>query len=217
MSDEDDEGDEGEEEEEEEEEEQEAPRAAQPAPKKASARDVKPLASAVRPEKHGSHGAAPAKVAAAKPAPAAAKKPPPPADDSDDDDDESASDDSEDDVPPPKVAPGKRPAEHQLMSPAAKKTPMAMPSHGKMPATTPLGSKTPITPAAEKGVSTPGSVTEFEAQIVSFLKTHGRTGMSALGGKVKKPGNVPKLNAFIKDRPHMFTLIGDQVELAKKK
>jgi hypothetical protein len=160
--------------------------------------------------------APPAKPAPAKPAPPAAKKAPAPAA-SDSDDDDS---DDDDDAPAAPVSLGKRPADRQLMSPAPKKTPMAMPpSAGKTPGAmkTPLGSKTPITPAAEKGVSTPGSAVEFEAQIVSFLKTHGRTGMSALGGKVKKPGNVSKMSTFIKERPHLFLVIADQVELVKKK
>ena len=216
-SDEDEGYDDDEEEEEEEEEEDEPPRAAQPVPKKALGGGVKPMASsgAARPEKPGLMRAAPpAKPAPAKPAPPAAKKAPAPAAfDSDDDD-------SEDDARAPPMSLGKRPADRQLLSPTPKKTPMAMPpSAGKTPGAmkTPLGSKTPATPAAEKGVSTPGSAVEFEAQIVSFLKTHGRTGMSALGGKVKKPGNVSKMSTFIKERPHVFLIIGDQVELAKKK
>ena len=202
ASDEDEESDE----EGEEEEEEESPRAAHPPPKKAVAGGNKPLASSARPEKPG---LMPAPPAAAKKAPAFA----------DSDSDDSSDSGSDDDAPPPPVSLGKRPADRQLMSPAPKKTPTAMPpSAGKTPGAlkTPLGGKTPATPAAEPGLSTPGSVAEFEAQVVSFLKTHGRTGMSALGGKVKKPGNVPKLNAFIKERPHLFKLIGDQVELVKK-
>ena len=217
--------DEEDDEDEESESEEEPPRAAQPPPKKALVGSVTPQAAsaaAARPEKPGLvRGAPPAKPAPVKPAPPAAKKAPAqPAFDDDSEDEDESDDDDSDSPPPPPASLGKRPADRQLMSPAPKKTPMAVPpSVGKTPSAlkTPLGSKTPATPAAEKGMSTPGSVAEFEAQIVSFLKTHGRTGMSALGGKVKQPGNVPRLNAFIKERPHLFQLIGDPVELARKK
>ena len=50
---------------------------------------------------------------------------------------------------------------------------------------------------------------------MGFLQQHGRTSMSALGGKIKKPASIAKLGAWMKERPDKFKIVGDSVELAK--
>jgi hypothetical protein len=119
-------------------------------------------------------------------------------------------------APAAAATPAKTPAAAKAPAGAAK-TPAATPAGLKTPAgaKTPGGSKAPVTPAADKGVATPGSAVEFEAQLVAFLRDNGRTGLSALGGKVKKPASVPKLMTYLKERPAVFRVTGDQIELVK--
>ena len=62
----------------------------------------------------------------------------------------------------------------------------------------------------------PVNAAEFERDLVSVLRKQGRTGMSALGGAVARPADVPKLAAFLKSKPDKFRIVGDQVELVGK-
>jgi len=154
-------------------------------------------------------------------------------DDADEDEDDGEGWEEVEEEPEPAPAAGKKRAAAEALPPSAKrpappaaaaaKTPSkpASAAAGKTPANTPA--KTPS--AAAKPAATPESVSAlpaaYEASLVAFLREHGRTGMSALGGSVKRPageggatlGGVPKLGAFVKGRPTVFRVTGDQVEL----
>jgi len=74
--------------------------------------------------------------------------------------------------------------------------------------------KTAAAPAGK--ASTEGGDDKFESDLTEYLKKHGRTSMSELGSKVKKPAGVSKkLAAFLKDKPTMFKVDGSHVELLK--
>jgi len=74
--------------------------------------------------------------------------------------------------------------------------------------------KTAAAPAAK--ASADGGDDKFEHDLTEYLTKHGRTSMSELGSKVKKPAGVSKkLAAFLKDRATMFKVDGSHVEVTK--
>lgn len=73
-------------------------------------------------------------------------------------------------------------------------------------------------PAAKqaKTATSEGSETKFHDDLVEYLTKNGRTTLSELGSKVKKPDGVAKkLAAFIKEKPAVFKVDGSHVELLK--
>jgi len=77
--------------------------------------------------------------------------------------------------------------------------------------------KTAATPAAAgKGTTDAAGDDKFQSDLTEYLTKHGRTTMSELGSKVKKPAGVAKkLAAFLKDRTNLFKVDGTHVEMAK--
>jgi len=164
-------------------------------------------------------------------------------DDSDDEDDEEGdgSDSEEDEVPtaPPKGAKGlaagasankQKPQQRgapQAAAPKGKAAPKAAPAEAQAgkrkqpptdkPATQPPAKQakmTAATPAAK--ASADGGDDKFEHDLTEYLTKHGRTSMSELGSKVKKPAGVAKkLAAFLKDRAALFKVDGSHVEVTK--
>jgi len=68
---------------------------------------------------------------------------------------------------------------------------------------------------AGKGADAGGD-DKFQLDLTDYLTKHGRTTMSELGSKVKKPaGVVKKLAQFLKDRANLFKVDGSHVELMK--
>jgi len=77
-------------------------------------------------------------------------------------------------------------------------------------------------PAAKqaKGAAAPakaegGGEEKFQADLIEYLKKNGRTSMSELGSKVKKPAGVAKkVGVFLKERKDTFKIDGNNVQLA---
>jgi len=76
--------------------------------------------------------------------------------------------------------------------------------------------KTAAAAPAAKGSTEAGGEEKFQADLTEYLTKHGRTTMSELGSKVKKPAGVSKkLALFLKDRTSLFKVDGSHVELMK--
>lgn len=96
---------------------------------------------------------------------------------------------------------------------AAEQTPTKKGQQAQKEVTTPGSEKKGQTQAAPKSPATPSGVQEFEKQLKDVLKKDGKQPLSSLGSKVKRPPSVPKLGQFIKERPHLFKVNNDEVEL----
>jgi len=74
-------------------------------------------------------------------------------------------------------------------------------------------------PTAAKGVAGGDAAgdAKFQLDLTDYLTKHGKTSMSELGSKVKKPAGVAKkLQAFMKDRTQLFKIENGHVELISK-
>jgi nucleophosmin 1 len=71
-------------------------------------------------------------------------------------------------------------------------------------------------PAATAAKVDAGSEDKFQADLVEYLKKNGRTSMSELGSKVKKPAGVAKkIGVFLKERKDTFKIDGNNVLLSQ--
>jgi len=119
-----------------------------------------------------------------------------------DDDSDDSSDTSSVKTPTAKVA-----KKQKVKESDKKETTAAKGKEAEKPA---KGSKTTTTTTSSKG-STPED--QFETDLLKFLKANGRTALTVLGTKVKKPAAVKsKLGAFLKSRSSAFLVKDDQVE-----
>jgi nucleophosmin 1 len=112
---------------------------------------------------------------------------------------------------------------NQVPPPKAKAGPKASPKANEVQ----QGQKRKATdgPAAEPAAkqakaATPAKVEggeeKFQADLTEYLTKNGRTSMSELGSKVKKPAGVAKkIGVFLKERKDVFKIEGNNVELLK--
>ena len=87
--------------------------------------------------------------------------------------------------------------------------------------TTAAGSSGAVRPPPHSPADVSGAEAAYEASLIAHLRANGRTSLSRLGGDVKfgsaaSPAGTPRLKTFIKARPTVFRLIGDQVESVRK-
>jgi len=122
-----------------------------------------------------------------------------------------------------KQKPGQK-AEQKVQAPHAKAGAKASPKASDANvAQKRKASDTPVAEPASKQskTSTPakgdaGGEDKFQADLQEYLTKHGRTTMSELGSKVKKPAGVSKkIGVFLKERKDMFKIEGNNVELLK--
>eukprot|EP00917_Polyrhabdina_sp_WS-2016_P002055 GHVP01004419.1.p5 GENE.GHVP01004419.1~~GHVP01004419.1.p5 ORF type:complete len:326 (-),score=103.34 GHVP01004419.1:3346-4323(-) len=149
--------------------------------------------------------------------------------DSDDEDDSDDSDDDDDDSDDDKKKPAPVPAKPSknekgkkaaAAAPAAKEgkkgkegkeNQAAASPNNKRPADKPLEKKD-----AKKGKPAAASDhSTFVKSLKDYLSANGKTELSSLGVKVKKPADVQKLGAFLRERPQEFKLENNMVSLAK--
>jgi len=140
-----------------------------------------------------------------------------------------------------KVTPGGKPQQQQQGTPGAKakaqpkvaaKQPTPADAGQKRKATGEPAGAAPVPPAkqaktagpaagaaaagANGGAADAGAESKFQEDLTDYLKKSGRTSMSELGSKVKKPAGVAKkLQAFLKERTNLFKVENGQVELIK--
>jgi len=70
--------------------------------------------------------------------------------------------------------------------------------------------------AATPATADAGGEEKFQSDLHEYLTKHGRTTMSELGSKVKKPAGVAKkIGVFLKERKDIFKIEGSNVELMK--
>jgi len=113
---------------------------------------------------------------------------------------------------------------NQVPQPKAKGGPKASPKANEVqqgqkrkadaaPAAEPASKQVkPATPAKADG----GNEEKFQADLTEYLSKNGRTSMSELGSKVKKPAGVAKkIGVFLKERKDIFKIEGNNVELLK--
>jgi hypothetical protein len=125
--------------------------------------------------------------------------------------DGSASSDEEEEELPPSASPAAISGKKTAAGSIAGARQLAQP-----PAKTPAKS-----PGGSADVALSGAEAAYEASLVAHLRANGRTSLSRLGGEVKfssaaSPVGSPRLKTFIKARPTVFRLIGDQVESVRK-
>jgi len=156
----------------------------------------------------------------------------------DDDESDEEEEDDEEDVPPAVVAkpkagaagasankqkPGQKGGDkNTLPQPKAKVGPKATPKAADQkrkatdsPAPEPAA-KQAKSGAPAGAAKSEGGEDKFQADLTEYLSKHGRTTMSELGSKVKKPaGMAKKIGVFLKERKDIFKIEGSNVELLK--
>jgi len=84
------------------------------------------------------------------------------------------------------------------------------------PAAEPAAKQAKAAAAAAPAKAEGGGEEKFQADLIEYLKKNGRTSMSELGSKVKKPAGVAKkVGVFLKERKDTFKIDGNNVQLAQ--
>lgn len=116
---------------------------------------------------------------------------------------------SEEEAPPPKKSPA---AEASSKRKAEASQPPAKKAKAEAPAKA-AGASKEAAAASPKAAASKDA--EYVQQLVSFLKEKGKTTLSDLGSKVKRPPGAPKIKNVISTNSDKFVLAGDAVELKK--
>jgi len=86
-----------------------------------------------------------------------------------------------------------------------------------VPAAEPAAKQAKGAAAAAPAKAEGGGEEKFQADLIEYLKKNGRTSMSELGSKVKKPAGVAKkVGVFLKERKDTFKIDGNNVQLTSQ-
>lgn len=107
----------------------------------------------------------------------------------------------------------KRKAADSAQNAADKAVPPAKKAKAAGAAASPKASPKAAPAASPKAEAAKDS--EYVQQLAEFLKAHGKTRLSDLGSKVKRPPGVPKMKNVIEANKDKFVVSGDSVELKK--